>query len=216
MNLNELFIKLSSLSRSALVMISGAVTFIYYSAIYDDGSAVTAAIASTQAELVIQREKEKESDIAIREVDIVKSSLEALTQQFNIVSAQLPRELQMAEVIRMVDVIAKQSELTIRTKEPKPYSKDKGIEVLPIQITADGNFSQIVKFLHYLTAVERIFRVNSVVIRTEEENRTNVSLIKLKMDVASYRFVPEEVLESKEVVRWGNGWGILSGSCSCA
>jgi Tfp pilus assembly protein PilO len=177
-------------------MLSAGVTFFYFSFIYDDGSALSAEINKARSELEVERGKEEESELALKEVDIVKSSLEALTQQFNLVSAQLPRELQMGEVIRTVDIMSRQSELIIRTKEPKPSVKEKGIEVLPIQITADGTFSQVVKFLHYLTAIERIFRIQSLNIRSDEDGQNN-KVIKIRLDLASYRFVPEEAMESK-------------------
>jgi len=196
MNLDELLIKISSLSRSATLMLAAGVTFFYFSFLYDDGSVLITAINNAKAELELEREKEKESDLAIKEVDVVKNSLDALTQQFNVVSAQLPRELQMSEVIKTVDLVSKQSELTIRTKEPKPSIKEQGIEVLPIQIKADGTFGQIVKFLHYITAIERIFRVQSVNLSTEEDNRSGNRSIQIKLDVASYRFIPEELVES--------------------
>jgi Tfp pilus assembly protein PilO len=197
MNLEEFLIKVSSLSKPALLMFSAGVTLVYFSFFYDDGSTLKAAISRAQAELQAEREKEKESDLALKEIDTVKTYLEALTQQFNIVSAKLPRELQMAEVIRTVDIMSKQAELTIRTKEPRPLIKEQGIEVLPIQITADGSFSQIVRFLHYITATERIFRIQSLNLKADEDSR-NSKAIKIRLDVASYRFVPEEMMGSKE------------------
>jgi len=198
MNLTEFFIKLSSLSRTSILVLSVGVTFLYYSLLYDDGSSLKEAISNAEKELALEREKEKESDFALKEVEIVRSSLEALTQQFNVVSAQLPRDLQMAEVIRIVDSISKLSEITIRTKEPKTTIKEQVIEVLPIQITADGTFSQLIKFLYYVTAIERIFRVQSLNIQSEEDGKAKNATIRVRVDIASYRFVPENILATKE------------------
>lgn len=201
MNLTEFLIKVSSLSRSTLIILSVGVTFFYYSFLYDDGSSLKLAISNAEKEIALEREKEKESDYALKEVEIVKASLADLNQQFKLVSAQLPRDLQMAEVIRIVDNIAKLAELTIRTKEPKPTTKEQVIEVLPIQITADGTFSQLVKFLHYVTGIERIFRLQRLNIVSEDGGSAKNSSIKIRIDIASYRFLPGDILATKEVDR---------------
>lgn len=198
MNLTEFLIKVSSLSRSTLIILSVGVTFFYYSFLYDDGSSLKLAISNAEKEIALEREKEKESDYALKEVEIVKASLADLNQQFKLVSAQLPRDLQMAEVIRIVDNIAKLAELTIRTKEPKPTTKEQVIEVLPIQITADGTFSQLVKFLHYVTGIERIFRLQRLNIVSEDGGSAKNSSIKIRIDIASYRFLPGDILATKE------------------
>jgi Tfp pilus assembly protein PilO len=193
MNLNEVLIKLSSLSRSMLVIASLGTTFFFYSFLYDDGTSLESNILTAKNDLQVEREKEKESDLALKEVEKVKGALEALTQQFNVVSSQLPRDFNMAEVIRIVDNVATKSELTIRGKEPKSLSKDKFIEMLPIQISADGHFNQVIQFLYYITAIERIFRVQSLNIRSEGDFQSKNTLIKIRMDLSSYRFVSEEV-----------------------
>ena len=114
------------------------------------------------------------------------------------VSAQLPRDLQISEVIRIIDMLSRKAELNVKTKEPKPSSRERGIEVLPIQITADGNFSQIVKFVYYVTAIERIFRVQSLNLQADEDGRSGNKTIKMKLDVASFRFVPDSSERQKE------------------
>lgn len=189
--MNEYMIKLSSFGRGSLVIISLVLTGIFYVLLYDDGSSIEQRIAQVRSELQIEREKEVESDIAIREVDLVRNAIEALTQQFNVVSAQLPRELQMAEVIRIVDEVASISELNVRTKEPRPIVKEQGIDVLPIQITADGKFPQIIKFLHFMTSIERIFRVQIVNMKSENEMKPGTP-IRVRFDISSYRFVPDQ------------------------
>lgn len=197
--MNEYLLRLSGFSKTSVVFFSLILGGAYFSFMYDDGTGFKTQIEQARADLEKEKEKEKESDLALKEIDLVKASLESLTQQFNLVSARLPREIQMAEVFKIIDGIARKSELSIKKMEPQTSRKEQVIEIVPIQITAEGKYYELIKFLHYVTSIERIFRVQNLQVRAQDEARMGAP-VKITLDLVSYRFLPSEVTSTQQGV----------------
>ncbi len=196
--MNNLILKLSFFSRSQVLFYGMLITAFFYNFVYDDGTGLEFKIKQAKNEIKIEREKEIESDIALKEIVLVQNSLESLMQQFQIISAKLPREFQMSEIIKIVDKIAETSELSVRSKEPSAVIKSSLIETLPIVITGDGSFSQIVKFFHFASTIDRIFKIDSFTVNVNADKKSSSSsaaenLVSLKLNLNSYRFLEERV-----------------------
>lgn len=179
----------SGFNRTITFMIAAFVSVAYYGSFYDNGSTIEKQIATLNQELAIEKEKEKESDLALKEIAMMKSSVEALKQQFTILSTQLPRTLQMAEVIRTVDTVSKATNFMIRSKEPKSSFTKDGVETLPIEVAGTSNYAQLTRFVHFISSLERIYKVQSLKISNADFQKNNEE-VKVLLEVASYRYVP--------------------------
>lgn len=188
---------LSGLNRTITLMIAAFIGALFYSSMYDNGSSIEAQIATLNQELAVEREKEKESDLALKEIAMMKSSVAALNQQFSILSAQLPRTLQMAEVIRTVDTVSRATNFIIRSKEPKVSSTKDGVETLPIEISATASYAQMARFVHFISSLERIYKIQSLRISNQDFQKNNEES-KVIMEVASFRFIPKDSEKSKD------------------
>lgn len=187
--INNVILRLSLMHPRQALIFGVMATAFWYFFLFNDGSLIEANIQSTVQELESERLKEKESDAALKEIATVQAAIASLSEQFRIVSAQLPRDIQMAEIIRTVDKVSQATGLSVKVKEPKPTIRQDVIEVLPLQVTAEGSFSEVTMFFYYLSTIERIVRIKSFAMSTPSESKPGTKL-DLRADVVSYKFVP--------------------------
>jgi Tfp pilus assembly protein PilO len=190
--MNNVLLRLAALSSQKAMIYGVMLTVAWYSLVFDNGSALEGKLATLERDVQTEQAKEKESEIALKEIATVQASVGALSDQFKMVSAQLPTDIQMAEIIRTVDKVAQTTGLTVKTKEPKPSVKQDVIEILPLRVTAEGSYSEITMFFYYLSTIERIVRVKSFVMSASSDPRKS-SRLTLDADVVSYKFIAGEV-----------------------
>ena len=105
----------------------------------------------------------------------------------------------MAEIIRVVDSVARAAGVSIASKEPRPPVNHDYYEEIPLKITVDGSFSEITMFLYYIASVERIMKVKGFTISEVpsfggRQRDLKSGLAKLQCDgqVVSYRFIGDK------------------------
>jgi Tfp pilus assembly protein PilO len=187
--MNNLFMRLASFSSKQVLIFAVLAGVAYYFLLFDDGSLLSTKLAGVDTQLAAEKAKEAESDVALKEVASVQASVGALSEQFKTVSAELPADLQMAEIIRTVDKVAEATGLSVKSKEPKPTMDKDVIQVVPLHVLAEGNFNEITMFFYYLSTIERIVRVKSFVMTTPQDFKKS-SRVSLEADVVSYKFLP--------------------------
>lgn len=192
--MNNFILKLAALTTKKALVFGAVATGVWYFMLYDNGAEIEGRIANTAAELVKERAKEVESDAALKEIAAVQASIGALSDQFKLVSAQLPSDIQMAEIIRTVDKTSQAAGLSVKAKEPRPSTKQEVLEVLPLKVGAEGSFNEITMFMYYLSTIERIVRVQSFVINAPADFRKSTRLT-FDADIASFKFLPADQLE---------------------
>ncbi len=183
--LNSAIARLAGLNMRTILMISLAVGGIYYFMYYDDGGKLQKDLAERDAVAKQEDSQRKISEDALQQLEQVRTSVGALSDQFKNVSQQLPSEIQMAEIVRSVDIVAKSSGVSIKLKEPqKPLSKQI-IEEIPLMLKMEGSFSEITMFIYYVSSLERITRVrNFSIISMPNSNR-----LRFEGNVISYRYI---------------------------
>jgi len=193
--MNTLFIRLASFTlRKALIfgLIAGG---IYYFMAFDDGSSIRADIDKVQKDIQEQEAKSKEAEAALKEVEQVRAAVGALSDQFKMVAQAIPTDVNMADIIRAVDTVARAAGIAVKSKEPRDPVNYEYYEEIPIKVTLEGSFSQITMFLYYIASLERIMKVKTFSI--SYPSSANLSggapSNKLVFDgvVMSYRFLGE-------------------------
>ncbi len=189
--MNPALIRIATLSINQAFIGSIVVAAFYYFTMFDDGSALDAQALVAKQQIDAERTKEKESDQALSRIKALRESYNALSEQFKVVSTQIPTDLQMSEIIRTVDTMAQTSGIVIKTKEPRSPQREDVLETLPIRVTAEGTFSEIAMFIYNLSTIERIYRVRSFNI-TGPSDPKGPNKLKIDAELASYRFTGSE------------------------
>lgn len=183
--INSAIARLAGLNMRTILMISLVIGGIYYFMYYDDGGKLQKDLADRDAVAKQEDSQRKISEDALQQLEQVRTSVGALSDQFKNVSQQLPSEIQMAEIVRSVDIVAKSSGVSIKLKEPqKPLAKQI-IEEIPLMLKMEGSFSEITMFIYYVSSLERITRVrNFSIVSMPNSNR-----LRFEGSVISYRYI---------------------------
>lgn len=186
--MNPQLMKIATLKFNQAVIFGAIITAFFYYSMYDDGSSLDAQAANLRQQIEAERVKERESDTALERIKQLRDSYALLTDQFKIASSQIPVEIQMSDIIRTVDLMARTSNVVIKTKEPKTTLKEDIIEIFPIRVVAEGGYSDLTKFFYNLSTIERIFRIRSFSIVAPTDTKKSQKL-SLEVELASYRFI---------------------------
>lgn len=190
--MNNFLLKLAALSLAKTFILGCIALGVYYVLLYDSGEVLQANLTSLTAQVAEQEAKQKESDKALREVEKIRSAVQALGEQYRAISNQIPTDNQMSDILKQIDSMAAASGVEIKKKEPQKAVLQDILEELPLRVSAEGTFAELVMFLYNMMNSERISRINNFNI-FKAAVRGGVRNKKLIMDVqfANYRFVGE-------------------------
>lgn len=189
--MNAILLRIAMMSSRNLLIGCLAVGGAYYYLIYNDGSAEKAQIAAATAEIQKEEAKAKDAENALKEVEKIRAAVATLSDQFVIVSKQLPAQYNMPELIRSIDAIARASGVSIKLKEPKTpkAEKDAIVETMPVKVVLEGQFSEIAMFFYYIASLERITRVKNFSMNMPVNGDIRRTRLYVDAEVLSYRFV---------------------------
>lgn len=188
--MNNLLLRLAGYSVKKCMIISAVMAFLYYQTMYNDGSKLETQIAAVQENINKEEAKAKEADSALQEVEKIRATVGALSDQFKTVSQALPSEVQMSDIIRTVDTVSRASGVSIKTKEPRPVENKEYYEEIPLKITMEGTYSEITLFLYYLASTERIMKVEDFSMATPGTGeKVPPGRLLFEGQVVSYRFL---------------------------
>ena len=187
MNINDILFKVSLWTPRQALTYGAVATALYFFMAYDNGDGLEQNLNSVKQAVSIEEAKEQESELALKEVEIVKASLEALGQQYQILSRELPRELNTAQMIKILDTLATSSGVQIRSKAPQPTRKFDAIEEYPLSIEGKSDFKSLLYFVKRIVTEPMILRIRSGHFMRNDNNRD----IQFRMEISSFRFVGE-------------------------
>lgn len=191
------FAALTNQKMMALAALAGA---IYYFAMFNDGSQIEQQINRVKADIKKEEEQVAKSKQALQEIEQVRLQVGALGEQFKLVSQKMPSEVQMADVIRMVDGVAKSAGVSIKSKEPRAAISKDYFEEVPLKLVFEGTFSEITMYLFYMTSLERVMRVRDFKLEVLSSAPTNqrgrsaptyTGNLRFDGELVSYKFLGE-------------------------
>lgn len=192
--INGLLLKLAVLAPKKLLILAGLAAVAYFFFMFDGGEQLKARLASVQKEIAAEKRALPESQAAIKELEAIRQSLATMGEEFSKVAQKLPSNIDQAEMIRTVDEIARLTGVSIKTKEPKPNVRKEVIEEVPLKLTMEGSFTQLVLFMYQVARVERIMKVKDFSMgigRDARDTRADSSRLAFDGEVVSYKFVGE-------------------------
>jgi type IV pilus assembly protein PilO len=188
--INNLLIRLAALTPKQALFFTLILGALYYFMFFNDGSDLQNKITTVQDQITKEEQKATEADAALKEVEQVRATVGALSEQFKTVSQALPSEVQMSDIIRTVDTVSRASGVSIKSKEPRPVVNKDYYEQIPLKITMEGSYSEITMFLYYLASTERIMKVENFSMgNPNPSDKISPGRLTFEGQVVSYRFV---------------------------
>ncbi len=178
--------RLSGLTPFKAILISAILGLIYFVQSFDSGSRLDEKYQSLKAEFESEATKAKETESTLKVKEEVLAETTEASSKYDDIVAKLPTEVNPAEVLMMVDSLAKAAGVEVKSKEPRPPIKSDVVDQLPLRVVIEGRFTDLMIFFYYVSTLQRITSINSVIIQPLSVAKD----IKLKAEaiLMSYRF----------------------------
>ena len=100
-----------------------------------------------------------------RDIADIEARTTALAKAIDFFEARLPREKEVADILRRVTDMAEAQHLASRSFVPMKVVVDSNYRELPIDITFSGNFSNFYSFMLQLEQMPRITQIQQMTLR---------------------------------------------------
>lgn len=188
--LNSLLLRLAGLSIVHTLAAGLIVVGIYYFSLYDDGASLDVNLKKIESELKAEQDKEKEVQQAYLEQEKIKKEVEQLGQQFVLASKAIPTEHQVGDILLSISTLASAAGVNVMQQQQGKETLKEIVEEKPMKVKLEGTFTEIVRFLDYLSRLERILRVRDFTIsRSNAPDAKKTNRLIFEGDIISYRFV---------------------------
>lgn len=189
--IGNILMKLASFSIQKTIIFGLILAGGYFMFAYDNGSTVIAKIADVDKKLEEQQRLSKQSDASLKEVELVRATVGELGEQFQTVSNALPRNIEYAEVTRIIDFISRKSGVSVKSRESRPEINRDYFAEVPLKVIVEGNFTELVYFLNLLGQTVRIMKVNDFVISVPQSSTKAIPNGRLVLDgeIVSFKFL---------------------------
>jgi type IV pilus assembly protein PilO len=158
---------------AAFAALSAAAAGVFW---YYYASPARATIETRRAELARIRVEINRGLTTARRLPEFRKELTDLQAQLDRLRAVLPEERDVADLLRRVQAMATQSNLTIRGFTPQTVATRQLHVEWPIGLQLDGTYHDFGAFLERVSKFPRIINVSGIVIRAKE-NATDASTI---------------------------------------
>jgi type IV pilus assembly protein PilO len=189
---NNLLLRFAMMTSQRILVLGVVFGLLYYFMFFDGGEKQKKRLAELNQKIKVEQARLPESQAALKEVDLVRASVAALGEQFTRVSQQLPSNIQMSEIIRTVDDLARVTGVSIKAKEPKSNVPRDVVEEVPLRINLEGSYSQITLFLYQIARLERLMKVKDFTISAPRESVGENARLIFEGEVASFRLAGEK------------------------
>jgi len=120
-----------------------------------------------------------------------KKQVGVLNKNFTSLSSQLPKQIQMASLLRSISNIGQNVGLQFKLFDPLPLKKHDHYIILPIDITVSGDYHQLASFVNRISRLNQLITFEKFVIKglvkdKEDESEQLVDENNLNMSVLLY------------------------------
>jgi type IV pilus assembly protein PilO len=141
-------------------------------------------IGTQQTKLVELEQKAQHRTQFLREVERLKQRLREAEEQ-------LPKQGEIAKVLKDIDYEAKQAGLRVDRFEPQPEALQGDFAAMPLKMTVRGNYHELAVFLDRLAKMPRIVNVNDLNMATPTVDGKKV-VVASSYTATIYRFLDRE------------------------
>lgn len=131
-------------------------------------SPVETEMAGRQQQLASLRTDINRGLATARQLPQFRRDVEALESKLEGLQAVLPEEKDVADLLRRIQTLATQSNLTIKGFKPEPMATKQLHAEWPIALELDGTYHNLGLFFDRISKFSRIININRVNIRAKE------------------------------------------------
>jgi type IV pilus assembly protein PilO len=148
------------------------------------------AMAGRQAEVDALLAKNEKGAETARQLPAFKAQIGDLEARLDALKPILPEEKDVGDLLRRVQTLATQSNLTIRAFRPQPIATREIHAEWPIGLELEGNYHSLGAFLDRVSRFPRIINVGSLAI-TPKETPTPESSIQVSCTATTFVLVDQ-------------------------
>ena len=167
---------------------------IYYQFIFDDGSALKIEVAAVRTQVQQEEQKKKDTDISLAEEKRMKEAVGILTEKYQIISKKLPGQLSTFEINNAIETYARETQVKIKATKPGTPEVMEIVEEVPLEISIEGKYPDILQFIYNISVAERLTRVKtlSLVPAGGPDQAFFSNILKLDAVIVGYKLAPEK------------------------
>jgi type IV pilus assembly protein PilO len=136
-----------------------------------------AELATRNAELQAIVGRNTKGAETARQLPAFKSQISDLEARLEALKPILPEEKDVGDLLRRIQTLATQSNLTIRGFRPQPIAAREIHAEWPIGLELEGNYHNLGMFLDRVSRFPRIINVGNMVITPKDEPTANASIL---------------------------------------
>lgn len=157
----------------AFVVLAAAAigAFTYY---YD--MPARAEMVSREQQLAALRRDIEKGQATARKLPEFKQQVEELEGQLSNLRLVLPEEKDAADLLRRMQTVATQSNLTITSFKPAPVAMKQLHAEWPINLELTGNYHNLATFFDRLAHFSRIVNISELVVKSRDKGDTNTTI----------------------------------------
>lgn len=201
--MNKFLKQLALLDSQKLLIAAAMVGGLYYYMFYNDGAIIEGQIKTLNHELAAEKEKEKDTILTLAEEKRMKQAVVILSEQYQTISKRLPTQLSEHEINGALQGYARETRVRIKASRPGKPEKMEIVQEVPWEITLEGKFPEIMKFISHVSSSERLTRLKSVVLSPVADAEAgnalgNATLLRFEGVVVGYKLSAEEQKGSRQ------------------
>jgi type IV pilus assembly protein PilO len=151
---------------TAFVILAGAAVFGFW---YYYVADVSAELSTREARLQQLRTDITRGLNTAKRLSEFQTQVDELERRLEALKTVLPEQKDYADILRRVQTLAMQSNLTIRGFQPKPVETKQIHEEWPIVLELDGTYHNLGMFFDRISKFPRIINVNTLKIRSKDQ-----------------------------------------------
>lgn len=187
--------KINQISLGRAIIIGLVLATFYYYLGYNDGSVLTAQIASNKERSVAIQKEIKDEEVKIERINQYKKTTEALGESFNTFLAYIPEKLRNTDLMKIVSTEAKAAGANIaRVSEQGAGARGDFYEEVKVSVELDATFQQLMLFMSFLTKVDQIITISKLSISNLSNSLFDAesSQLQITAELRGYRYLPIE------------------------
>lgn len=169
-----------------LAVIAAVTWFVFIQGLRDE-----IAQAQAQEQNLLAEFEKKDSDL--RNLEGYKKQLEMMRAQFNQQLEQLPKQTEIPSLVEDINTSGVRSDLKFKNIQLLPEAKQEIFIEQPIDITLEGNYHSIGRFVTAIASLPRIVTLHDFEVSSKSEKDKNADPAKLLMHIQAktYRYMTD-------------------------
>lgn len=188
--------QLKNLTFGKAMLIGLALAAVYYFGVYNDGSALEAAIKNSRAELQKNTNEIAKIKTAIGDAERYQQTMAVLGAEMDRVTKAVPTQLSSFDLMKIVSNEAKTLGLQInalRARDAFRQGENKGAIFEPVGVDVDltGTYNQIMEFMSSLTRLDKIVTIRSLNFsaKLDSTKKGTTTTILFKAELNGYKYL---------------------------